>query len=176
MAKLYGVLARFESPSEIYGAAEAVRDAGFVHWDVLSPFPIHGIDKAMGLKRSGVPAFSLIGGVIGFVTGMALAWYMGAFDYPLIVGGKPYFSPIFPFPIAYELTILLAAFGAFFGMFITNYLPMPYHPVMNYVRFPILTDNEFAIVIEARDPRYHRERTRSLLESLGAREVVELPE
>lgn len=176
MSKPYGIIALFDSPTDVYHAAEVVRDSGFRHWDVLTPFPIHGLDQAMGLRRSRVPAFALAGGVVGFITGMFIAWYMGAHDYPLIVGGKPYFSPIFPFPIAYEMTILLASFGAFFGQFLTNFLPMHYHPVMHYDKFPAVTDDKFAIVIEIRDPHFHPQQTPALLEELGGRDIALLPE
>ena len=172
----YGLIAVFNSAPDIYRAAEKVRDAGFHRWDVLSPFPVHGMEKAMGLPRSRVPAFTFIGGAVGFLTGMFLAWYMGEFDYPLIVGGMPFFSPIYPFPIAYELTILLAAFGAFFGMFITNLLPQPYHPVMHFERWKEITDDRFAILIEARDPQFNAQETTSFLQSLGGEDVTELPE
>ena len=126
----------------------------------------------MGLKRSKVPVFTLIGGVIGFCTGMLIAWFMGQYDYPLIVGGKPYFSPIFPFPVAYELTILLAAFGTLGGMFITNRLPMHHHPVMNYDKFRHLTDDKFAVVIESEDALFSEEETRSFLEGLEPAEIA----
>jgi len=172
MSKPYGYLALFESAPAVYHAAQSVREAGFKKWDVLTPFPIHGMDGAMGLKRSRVPAFTLVGGVIGFITGMATAWFMGQFDYPLIVGGKPFFSPIFPFPVAYELTILLAAFGTLGGMFITNRLPMHYHPVMNYDKFRHLTDDKFAVVIEAGDELFSETRTREFLESLHPAEIA----
>jgi hypothetical protein len=149
MSKPYGILALFESPHALHAAAEKVRDAGYQQWDCLTPFPLHGLDDAMGIKRSKVPIFTFIGGCIGFCTGMFLAWFMGAFEYPLIVGGKPFFSFVFPFPVAYELTILLAAFGTLGGMFVLNRLPMHYHPVMNYENFRYLTDDKFAIVIES---------------------------
>ena len=170
--RVYGLLAEFSDPGALLEAAEAVREAGYRHFDTHSPFPIHGMDGAMGLKRSRVPAFTLVGGVIGFFTGMFLAWYMGAFDYPLIVGGKPFFSPIFPFPVAYELTILLAAFGTLGGMFITNRLPMHYHPVMNYDKFRHLTDDKFAVVIEAEDALFSESGTREFLEQLGPVEIA----
>ena len=176
MSKHYGIIALFDSPSEIYHAAEKVRDAGFRHWDALTPFPVHGLDAAMGLRRSKVPIFTFVGGAIGLVTGFFIVWYMNAHDYPLVVGGMPYFSPIFPFPVAYELTILLAAFGSFFGQFITNRLPMHYHPVMNYEKFPAVTDDRFAIVIEAADPHYDENATRAFLEELGGKEIAVLPE
>lgn len=174
--KPYGILALFDTAPEIYHAAEQVRDAGYKRWDVLTPFPIHGMDEAMGLKRSKVPLFVFTGGTIGFCSAMLMIWFMNRYDYPLIVAGMPYFSPVFPFPIAYELTILLSAFGAFFGQFITNLLPQHYHPVMNYDKFASLTDDKFAIVIETRDARFDANETRSLLERMGAKEVVEIPE
>lgn len=172
MSKPYGYLALFESAPAIYEAATQVREAGYRKWDVMTPFPVHGLDGAMGLKRSKVPVFTLVGGVIGFFTGMLTAWYMGSFDYPLIVGGKPFFSPIFPFPVAYELTILLAAFGTLGGMFITNRLPMHYHPVMNYDKFRHLTDDKFAVVIEADDLLFSEQATRAFLESLNPAEIA----
>ena len=176
MSNIFGILAVFETPREIYEAAKKVRDAGFRKWDVYSPFPIHGMDSAMGLKRSKVPIISFIGGFIGFWAGMAMSWYMGDFDYALIVGGKPYFSPIFTFPIAYELTILLASFGAFFGMFLTNFLPQHYHPVMHFKDFRRLTDDRFAIVIEKTDSLFDDAKTQSFLEEIGGKTTVVLPD
>jgi hypothetical protein len=171
----YGLLALFDTAPDIYHAAEKVRDAGYTHWDVYTPFPVHGMDEAMGLKRSRVPLIVLCGGVTGFTTAMLMVWWMNKFNYPLIVGGLPYFSPVFPFPIAYELTILFSSFGAFFGQFILNRLPQHYHPVMNYKKFASLTDDHFAIVVETQDPGYDASRTRALFEQLGATEVVEIP-
>jgi hypothetical protein len=176
MSKQYGYLALFESAPAVYHAAQSVREAGFKKWDVFTPFPVHGLDGAMGLRRSKVPIFTLCGGVIGFFTGMATAWFMGQFDYPLIVGGKPFFSPIFPFPVAYELTILLAAFGTLGGMFITNRLPMHYHPVMNYEKFRHLTDDKFAVVIESDDALFSDSGTREFLESLQPAEIAVIRE
>lgn len=176
MSKPYGILALFETPHALNAAAKKVRDAGYQKWDCLTPFPLHGLDSAMGLKRSKVPVFSFIGGFIGFCTGMFLAWFMGAFNYPLIVGGKPYFDFVFPFPVAYELTILLAAFGTLGGMFILNRLPMHYHPVMSYDQFRHLTDDKFAIVVEAADELFDAEKTSALLTRLGAVEIANLNE
>ena len=176
MAKTYGYLALFEDAPAIYQAARSVREAGYRRWDVFTPFPVHGMDGAMGLKRSQVPIFTLLGGAIGFFTGMFMVWFMGEFDYPLIVGGKPFFSPIFPFPVAYEMTILLAAFGTLGGMFITNRLPMHYHPVMEYDKFRHITDDKFAVVIESEDELFSEEQTREFLEQLNPSEITVLQE
>jgi hypothetical protein len=164
----------FESPGAVMHAAEQVRDAGYKRWDCITPFPIHGIDKAMGTSRSRVPRFSLAGGVTGFCTGMSMIWFMDRFDYPLTVGGKPFFSPLFAFPVSYELTILFTAFATITGMFLLNGLPMHYHPVLNYEKIRRGTDDRFFIVIERSDPRFNPENTRALLEKIGGTDIEEL--
>jgi hypothetical protein len=128
----------------------------------------------MGVGRSRVPRFSLAGGITGFCTGMTMIWYMDKFDYPVTVGGKPFFSPLFAFPVSYELTILFTAFATIGGMFFMNGLPMHYHPVLNYEHIRRGTDDLFFIVIERADPRYNAENTRALLERVGGREIAEL--
>ena len=164
----------FETPGSVMHAAEQVRDAGYRRWDCITPFPIHGIDKAMGVTRSRVPRFSLAGGVTGFATGMSMIWFMDQYDYPLTVGGKPFFSPLFAFPVSYELTILFTAFATIGGMFLLNGLPMHYHPVLNYDKIRRGTDDQFFIVIERSDPRLNPENTRALLEKAGGRDITEL--
>jgi len=173
-APSYGLIAAFDSAPAIYHAAEQVRDAGFRHWDVISPMPVHGMDKAMGLRRSIVPRISLAGGITGFCTGMTLIWWTGAFDYRLTVGGKPFFSPMFAFPVSYELTILFTAFATIGGMFFLNGLPMHYHPVLKSPEIKRATDDRFYIVIEARDPRFNLADTRSFLAKIGGADIKEL--
>ncbi len=168
----FGLMVAFDTTPACYQAAEKVRDAGYTRWDVFTPFPVHGMDAAMGLTRSKVPRLTLLGGLTGFCTGLLITWYMNAYDYPLIVGGKPYWSPIFPFPVFYELTILLAAFGTFFGQFLTNFLPQHYHPVFNNERFSRASDDTFFIVIETADPKFDPEKTRAFLETLGGRDIT----
>ncbi len=173
-AQPYGLIATFEKVPDVYHAAQQVRDAGYRNWDVISPLPIHGIDGAMGLKRSIVPRISLAGGITGFCTGMILIWWTDAFEYPLVVGGKPYFSPMFAFPVSYELTILFTAFATLIGMFLVNGLPMHYHPVLKYDHIRRGMDDTFFIVIEARDPRYNAANTRALLEKAGGKNISEI--
>lgn len=173
-APIYGLIAAFDTAPDIYHAAEQVRDAGYRNWDVISPMPVHGMDKAMGLKRSVVPRISLAGGITGFITGMTLIWWTGAYDYKLIVGGKPLFSPMFAFPVSYELTILFTAFATIGGMFFLNGLPMHYHPVLKFDQIKRAMDDRFYIVIEARDPRFNFANTKALLEKAGGREIKEL--
>jgi Protein of unknown function (DUF3341) len=169
--KVYGIVAEFETPAAIYHAAEKVRDQGFRKWDVFTPFPIHGMDQAMGLKNSKVGWFSFLGGVTGYTTGMLMIWWMNAVDYPIIIGGKPMFSPFGAFPPSYELTILFSAFGALGGMLFMNRLPRLYHPLLKNRRFALVTHDRYFLVIETSDPKYSETETRKLLESLGSKHI-----
>jgi hypothetical protein len=128
----------------------------------------------MGVGRSRVPRISLLGGITGFWTGMSMIWFMDKYDYALTVGGKPFFSPLFAFPVSYELTILFTAFATIGGMFFLNGLPMHYHPVLNYENIRRGTDDLFYIVIERADPRFNAENTRALLEKVGGSGITEL--
>jgi hypothetical protein len=170
----YGLIATFDRAADLYHAAEKVRDAGYRHWDCITPFPVHGLDKAMGLRRSIVPRISLAGGITGFCTGMSLIWFADAYANRLVVGGKPFFSPMFAFPVSYELTILFTAFATIIGMFVVNGLPMHYHPVLKYDQIVRGLDDTFFIVIEARDPRFNLANTKALLEKAGGKSIQEL--
>lgn len=172
----YGLLAEFETTADTLRAAAVVRDAGYRRWDVFTPFPVHGMDAAMGLKNSKVGWFSFFGGLTGFTCGMLMIWYMNAYNYPIVVGGKPLFSPIFSFPVAYELTILLGSFGSLLGMLFLNRLPRLYHPLFRSARFTQVTHDKFFIAIEATDPKYSDLETRRLLEQAGARHIEEVRE
>ena len=100
MKKNYGIIAAFDTVPALYHACEQVRDAGYSRWDSLTSFPIHGLDAAMGMPRSKLPRFSLAGGITGFCTGMSFIAWLGWSEYPLVVGGKPLFSPMFAFPVS----------------------------------------------------------------------------
>lgn len=171
--RVHGVIASFRRAPEVYHAAERIRDLGWTRWDVHTPYPVHGLDAAMGLPRSSIPRLTLLGGLTGFVAGCLLTWYTNSFDYPLIVGGKPYWSVIYPFPVLYECTILFAAFGTFFGQFLTNRLPRHHHPLFEVPQFARVTDDTFMVVLEASDPRFRSpEDARDLLASLGGQDIT----
>jgi hypothetical protein len=174
--KTYGLIAEFDTAAAILHAAEKVRDAGFRRWDVFTPFPVHGMDKAMGVKNSMVGWFSFIGGVTGYTGGMLMIWYMNAYDYAIPVGGKPMFSPFSAFPPSYELTILLGSFGALLGMLFLNRLPRLHHPLLKHQRFALATHDRFFIVIECDDPKYSETETRQLLAAAGSRQIEEVKE
>lgn len=173
---IYGLLAEFDTPTQMVDAARKVRDAGFTKTDAFSPFPLHEIDEALGIKKSILPFLVLGGGVVGLLTGLVLTAYVHVFEYPIIVGGRPYFSLPSFIPPAYELTILFAAFTAVFGMILLNGLPQPYHPVFNVPRFALATREKFFLIIEAKDPKFDLEETRSFMESLNPQEVFDVEE
>ena len=170
-SKPYGVIAEFTTPAAAMLAAEKIRDAGYTRWDVFTPFPVHGMDKAMGLKKSKVGWFAFIGGVTGYACGMLMIWYMNDLNYHLVVGGKPMFSPYSAFPPSYELTILFGSFGALLGMLFLNRLPRLHHPLLKNRRFTLVTHDRFFIVIECGDPKYSEPGTVRLLEEAGSSHI-----
>ena len=167
----YGLLAEFSTPADLYHACERERDAGFTRWDAHSPFPVHGLEGAMGVKRSPLPWIVLVMGLTGAAAGFGLQWWVHASAYPLVISGKPYVAWPAYIPITFEVAVLFAAFGAVFGMFGLNRLPMHYHPLFRSKVFERATDDAFFISIESWDPRFDAADTRKLLESLGARSV-----
>ncbi len=172
--KVFGLLAEYETPGELYHACEQVRDAGYGAWDAHTPFPVHGLEKAMGLRPSIVPWIVLVMGFSGAGLGFLLQYWSSAIEYPMIISAKPFNSyPAFV-PVTFELGILLGSFGAVFGMFGLNRLPTLYHSLFNSKRFARVTDDRFFISIEARDPKYDPQKTRELLESTGALHVEEV--
>jgi hypothetical protein len=158
-------LAEYETPADVMHAAEKVRDAGYEKWDVHTPFPVHGMDRAMGMRDSAVGWIVLVMGLTGCASAFLLMWWANGIDYPLIIGGKPGFSIPSMIPVMFELTILLSAFGAVFGMLGLNQLPKHHHPVFYSDRFDRCSDDRFFISIEASDPAFDLENTRALLES-----------
>lgn len=169
--KPYALVAQFTHTPAFFEAAAKVRDAGYKKWDCFTPFPVHGLDDQMGVKRSKVPLFTFCGGLFGFCLGTFITWYMNMYDYPLIVGGKPFWSPLFPFPVMYEMTILNAAFGTLLGMFVMNMLPRHNHPLFDWDKFDRSGDDLLYIAIERADPQFDLEQTKAFLASLGAEEV-----
>lgn len=169
----YGYVAEFENATAIYHAAEKLRDAGFKRWDVHTPYPIHGMDDAMGLKKSWLSALVLAGGATGGLTAVFMQFFTQVNLYPTVVQNKPTDFSTIPafFPVIFELTILLSAFSVLFGLLVILMLPRLNHPLFTSKTFLKFSDDGFIISIEARDPKFHRQKTRELLESLGAREV-----
>jgi mono/diheme cytochrome c family protein len=165
---LYGLLAEYDTPGELVEAARKVRDAGYTEFDCYSPFPVHGIDEAMGIKRTILPVLVFGGGFVGLCLGLLLQWWCNAYNWPWNISGKPSWSIPANIPIAFETTILLSVFTTFFGMWILNKLPQVWHPFFRLDRFARVSDDAFLLGIEAKDKRFDAEATRKLLEGAGA--------
>ena len=129
------VLAEFATPEALVDATQKMREKGHEGMDTYSPFPLHGGSEALGLPPSRVPFIALGGALTGMITAVAMMAYMNAYDYPINVGGRPLLSIPAYVPITFELSVLLAAFGIFFGLLGLSRLPQPYHPVFESEEF-----------------------------------------
>ncbi len=171
---VYGVAAEFPNAGSLLHAAEKVRDQGYRRWDVYTPYPVHGMDKAMGLGKSWLSSVALAGGITGLLTALALQMIPSFSLYPLVVHGKPtdFLSVPAFFPIMFELTVLLTAFFTVGALLVFNQLPKWYHPIFNWERFSRVTDDGFFLAIEARDPQFSEEKVRTLLAEIGGEHVT----
>lgn len=158
-------LAEFETPDAIVHAAETVRDAGYEKWDVHTPYPVHGMDAAMGLKDSRLGWIVLMCGLTGVTAAITMIQWMNGYDYPLVIGGKPPDAIPSMVPIMFELTVLLSSFGSVFGMLGLNELPKHHHPVFYSERFSAASNNRFFISVEVEDKKFDTKKTKELLES-----------
>jgi len=170
---LYGLMAEFDNPTDVVAATRETWEAGYRRINAYSPYPIEELSEALHFHTR-LPLIVLIGGVLGFLAGYFMQYYIAVIDYPINVGGRPYHSwPSF-IPITFECTVLGAAFAAVFGMLALNKLPQPYHPVFNVERFALATRDRFFLVIEADDPKFDHEETTRFLASLSPREVTDV--
>ncbi len=167
----FGLLAEFASPKDLYHACEKVRDAGYKRWDAHSPFPVHGLDQAMGLGRSRLPYVTLFFGLCGAIGGFALQIWANGIAYPIVISGKPYFNWQPYIPITFELGVLSASIATFVAMLAVNQLPMLFHPLFGSRAFERVTDDGFFISIESWDPKFDPIGTERFLSSLGAKHV-----
>jgi hypothetical protein len=166
--ELAAMLGEFTDVDVLMEAARAIRRAGYKRWDVHSPFPIHGIDRVMGIKPTILPWICLAGGLTGLLTGIGLEAYTMAFDYPYMISGKPYMSGPAFVPVIFELTVLFSALATVFGMLLLNRLPTLYLPVFRSDRFRRVTSDRFFIVIDAKDYEFDDDQTERLLKFYGA--------
>jgi len=163
-----GIIAEFAGADGLKAAAVAARDKGLRRWDVHSPFAIHGMERAMGLRRSPLPRLVLLAGLAGAAAALLLQWWTNAVDFPLVISGKPLFSLPANIPIAFELVVLFAAAAAFLGALALDRLPQYAHPVFSGSQFRRATADGFFLSIDAADPQFDEAAMRRWLESLGA--------
>ncbi len=169
--QVHGVIGEFDSPEALLDTVRAARERGYTRMEAYTPFPIHGLDQAMGEKRSRLGYIVLGCGIVGAAFALLMQWWTGAVSYPLVIGGKPFFAFEFSIPVTFELTVLFAAFGAVIGMFAINGLPRLHHPVFHYSRYRGATDDRFLLAIEASDPRFDADDAYELMAAMGARET-----
>ncbi len=169
--EIFGLLAEFATPADLYKACERVRDAGYKRWDAHSPFPVHGLEKAMGLGRSRLPYVTLFFGLTGAITGITLQLWANGIAYPLLISGKPVFNWQPYMPITFELGVLFAAISTVIGMLAFNELPMHFHPLFHSKMFERVTDDGFFISIESWDPKFNSIETERFLAQIGAKRV-----
>jgi hypothetical protein len=171
---IYGLMAEFDNPTALVGAAEQARLAGYRKMDAYSPIPIHELDEALGVEKTLLPKLVLLGGVLGGLGGFSLQYWASTIAYPLNIGGRPLNSWPHFIPVTFETTVLGAALTCFVGMWALNKLPQPYHPVFNVPAFARASTDRFFLCIEAADPRFDREATTTFLKGLHPLGVTEV--
>lgn len=173
---IHGIIARFESADALVAAARVARDRGYRRMDAYSPMPVHGLSDVLNADDPRLPWLVFLCGTVGAVLGYGLQYFVSVIDYPLNVGGRPLHSwPSF-IPVTFETTVLLAAFGAVFGMFAMNGLPRPHHPVFAAPNFDRASQDGFFLCIEASDPKFDADSVRNLLRESGGVDVEEVYE
>jgi mono/diheme cytochrome c family protein len=172
----HALLAEYRDASKLIAAANKVRERGFERWDTYTPFPVHGIDAAMGIKRTKLPWIILCAATCGGLTAITFQWWTSVVDYPWIISGKPLFSiPAF-IPITFELTVLFSTVTTFISTLLLNGLPNLSSPLDRVRRFARSTDDRFFLVIETADPKYDAADTLKLIESTEPDAVEAVPD
>ncbi len=169
---LYGLTAIFDSPEKLVHAADAVVKEGYKEYDAYSPYPIHGLDTAMKLKRSMIGVVTLVVGLTGGTLLVLFAWWTNSIDYPLFIGGKPLFSWPSYVPLTFEMTVLFGAVSTVTALLVVWLgLPRNSHPLQDTEFMKKVSDDKFGLAIEAKDPKFDERQTKALLEKLGAEKV-----
>ncbi len=177
----FAILAEFDNVTDVISATQAAYDAGYRKMDVHTPFPIHGIDEALGVRPTILPWIVLLAGLTGMALGLVMTSYtMGMVDaplpgvpvalepYPYLISGKPYWSLAAYIPVIFELTIMFSAYTAVFAMFFLNKLPMLYNPLFQSDLMRRATDDRFVLSIEAADRNFDEQQTAAFLKDKGA--------
>lgn len=170
---LFAITALFDSPDEIIHVAHETRGAGYTRFDVNTPYPVHGMDKAMGLKQSRLGVFALVFGLLGAVSAVGLMSWVTLVEYPLVIGGKPFWSwPAFV-PVAFEITVLLASVLSVVTMIVLYFkFPNVSHPLHDTPYMKKVSSDKFGICIQADDPNFNEQQVRELLKHVGGKEIA----
>jgi mono/diheme cytochrome c family protein len=179
-SRLVGLVAQFDNPETLVRACESARQDGYKVMDAYSPFPIHGIDPAIGIQRTRLPFFVLSVALIAVCIGLGMQWYTNKVEtsplfpgYAFKISGKPLFSLPANIPVTFEVIVLSSAFATFFGMWVLNFLPRLSNPLHRIERFKRATNDKFFLMIESTDPQFNQARTDSQLRAWGAETIDE---
>lgn len=170
---LYSLTALFDSPDAVLAAAQKTAAAGYTKYDVHTPYPLHGIERAMRLRPSPLGYFALVFGLLGAFSAVGLMTWITLVDYPLVIGGKPFWSwPAFV-PVAFEITVLLASVLTVVAMIVIYFkFPNISHPLHDTPYMKKVSSDGFGISIEATDPQFEEASVREFLRAAGAVEVM----
>ncbi len=166
--KLFGVAATFKTPDEIINAAKKVTKSGYTQFDINTPYPVHGMDSAMKIKPSKLGFVTLIMGLSGAVIALLLMYWTMSVDYPLVIGGKPFFAlPAF-IPVTFELTVLLATVSTVVAMIALFFrLPDNKHPLHDTDYMKSVSADKYGVVIESNDAKFDEKAVTEFLQSLN---------
>ena len=170
---LFAITALFDTPDEMIHAAHETTGAGYTRFDVNTPYPVHGMDKAMGLKQSRLGVFALVFGLLGAVSSVLFMTWVTLIDYPLVIGGKPFWSwPAFV-PIAFEITVLLASVLSVVTMIVLYFkFPNNSHPLHDTPYMKKVSSDKFGLCIQADDPTFNQQTVEEFLEKVGGKEIA----
>ena len=169
--KVYAVMGEFAEPEDLVEAGRRIRAMGYTKIDAMTPFPVHGIDEAIGVPYSKIGWIAVCGALAGITTAQVLIYYVGKIDYPLIIGGKPLFDFTYSIPPTFELAVLFTAITTFLCTWGLSGLPRLYHPSMNYRSAHRASDDRFLLIVEADDPKFDAQKTAQDMRSVGANDV-----
>lgn len=170
--RLGGFAGIWTDEHQVVEAARKVRSMGFTKFDAITPYPVHGMEEACGIKRSPIPYITFGAGSVGFLFALWLTWWTSAVNWPINVGGKPFWSfPAF-IPIMFELTVLFAALCSVGALFYYCKLPQIDPPVID----PDLTSHKFAIFVPVNDTGYDETKLAQVFKDMGAVETKKVAE
>jgi mono/diheme cytochrome c family protein len=172
----FGWIAEYGDEHQLLEAARKVRESGYTKIDAFTPYPVHGIDEALGVGPTKLPFIALVCGLTGTCLALAMEIWTNAIDYPYIISGKPLLSIPAYIPVTFELTILLAAFSTFLGMLALNGLPRFSNPVFTSPRFRAVTDDKYFLYVDARDRYYNSQAVQELLQQTAPQSLESLVE
>jgi hypothetical protein len=169
--KVYAAVGTFATPDDLVEAGRKIRGMGYTKLDAMTPFPVHGIDEAIGVPYSKIGWIVVCAAIAGILTAQGLIYYVGVINYPLVIGGKPLFDFTFSIPVTFETAVLFSSIICFLSIWGLSGLPRLYHPSMNYRNAHRSSDDRFLLVIEAEDPLFSPAKSADHLRGVGAADV-----